>query len=430
MNIPESDLPRLVIVGGGFAGINIIHHLDNAPYQVVLLDKHNYHTFQPLLYQVATAGLEPDSIAYPFRKMFKIKGEFYFRMTEVTEVIPEENLIKSSIGELCYDILVIATGSTTNFFGNQAFEKLSMGMKNVPEALNIRSLLLQNFEKAILTSDLAERESLMNVVIVGAGPTGVELAGAIAELRKHVLPKDYPDLDFRRMNINLVEGLDRVLPPMSAHASKKAEVYLKRLGVKIFLNTMVKDYDGRTITTDQKSMLTQNFFWAAGVNGAPVKGVKAESLVKGQRILVDIYNKVAGYENIYAIGDVACMQTKELPKGHPMLAQVAIQQGTNLAYNLKAMLRKRKLRPFKYRDYGSLATIGRRLAVADLGKIKLHGTTAWFIWIFVHLMGLVGFRNKVVVFFNWAYNFFNYNRDIRLIIRPYNRKKETVEADY
>lgn len=426
MNIPETNLKRIIVIGGGFGGLQLIRNIPPNSYQIVLFDKHNYHTFQPLLYQVATAGLEPDSVAYPLRKIFKNRPEFYFRLAEVKSIQPENKCVVTDIGQLEYDYLVLATGSTTNFFGNPAFEQLSMGMKNVPEALNIRSLLLQNFEKALLTNDLQERESLMNIVIVGAGPTGVELAGALAELRRHVLPKDYPDLDFRRMNINLVEAADQVLPPMSQEASGKARKYLEKLGVKIWLNTMVKDYDGKTITTNQKPMITQTFIWTAGVQGAPPKGLTAEQLSKGKRITVDEYHRVAGLENVYALGDVAAMTSDDNPKGHPMLAQVAIQSGKNLARNFRRMDKGKEPKPFKYNDKGTLATIGRNLAVADLPNWKTQGTIAWFVWMAVHLMALVGFRNKVVVFFNWTYNFFNYNRDIRLIIRPFSRESKSV----
>lgn len=421
MNIPDTSLPRVVVIGGGFAGLQFITHLPQKSFQAVLIDKHNYHTFQPLLYQVATAGLEPDSIAYPLRKIFMKRSEFYFRMSEVTSIDNKNRLIHSNIGDLSYDYLIVATGSTTNFFGNATFESLSMGMKNVPEALNIRSLLLQNFEKALLTSDLKERESLMNVVIVGAGPTGVELAGAIAELRRHVLPKDYPDLDFRRMNIHLVEAADHVLGAMSDQASKKAHHYLENLGVQIWLNTMVKDYDGKTIITSNKPMSTQTFIWAAGVQGSPTAGFNADQVTKQRRILVNEFHQVKGTERVYAIGDVACMESEEFPKGHPMLAQAAIQSGRNLARNIVREKRGKAPKAFQYKDLGTMATIGRSLAVADLPAWKTQGTFAWFVWMFVHLMSLVGFRNRVVVFFNWTYNFFNYNRDIRLIIRPFSR---------
>jgi NADH dehydrogenase len=421
MNIPHSNLPRVVIVGGGFGGLQLAKRLNTNEFQVVLIDKHNYHTFQPLLYQVATAGLEPDSIAYPLRKIFKDKHNFYFRMTEVLEIKAKKKSVATSIGELNYDHLVLATGTVTNFFGNDAIASKAMSMKSVPEALDIRSLLLQNFEAALLTDDLKERESLMNVVIVGAGPTGVELAGAIAELKAHVLPADYPDLDFRRMSIHLVEGMDRVLPPMSKKSSAKAEKYLAELGVHVWLKTMVQSYDGKTITTNGKPMLTRTLIWAAGVECKPPIGLAAAEMQKGKRLVVDRYNKVTGLEDIYAIGDLAYMETPKFPLGHPQVAQPAIQQGKLLASNLLKMKKGDKPTPFEYNDLGSMATIGRTRAVADLPQFKTQGAFAWLIWMFVHLMALVGFRNKVVVFFNWTYNFFNYNRDIRLIIRPFRK---------
>ncbi len=430
MNIPLSNLPRVVIVGGGFGGLQLARKIDSSQYQVVLLDKHNYHTFQPLLYQVATAGLEPDSIAYPLRKIFKQKANFYFRMSEVLEVHPEEKKVDTSIGTFTYDFLVLATGTVTNFFGNKNMERLAMGMKTVPEALNIRSLLLQNFEAALLTDDLSERESLMNVVIVGAGPTGVELAGAIAELKAHVLPMDYPDLDFRRMHIHLVEGSSRVLPPMSEESSEKAAKYLEKLGVQVWLDTRVEDYDGRTISTNKQPMLTQTLIWAAGVTCNPPGGIPADVIERGNRIRVDRFSRVDGFEGLYAIGDLAYMETPKYPKGQPQVAQPAIQQGAHLAKNLKLLALRKEMKPFEYKDPGSMATVGRSRAVCELPGYKTQGAFAWFIWLIVHLMALVGWRNRVVVFFNWAYNFFNYNRDIRLIIRPYNRiQRELDEED-
>jgi len=422
MNIPDTSIPRVVIVGGGFGGLQLAKQLPQKKFQVVLIDKHNYHTFQPLLYQVATAGLEPDSIAYPLRKIFKSRPDFYFRMAEVLEVDSENKWIVTSLGHLEYDFLVLATGTVTNFFGNDDISKKAMSMKTVPEALDIRSLLLENFESALLTDDLKERESLMNVVVVGAGPTGVELAGAIAELRAHVLPTDYPDLDFRRMSIHLVEGRDRVLPPMSEEASAKAQKYLEDLDVNVWLNTMVKDYDGKEITTSSKPMLTQTLIWAAGVECMPPKGISGDEMVRGNRIKVDRFNRVNGADGLFAIGDLAYMETDKFPNGHPQVAQPAIQQGKHLAKNLERMRTGKEMVPFEYTDLGSMATVGRTRAVADLPKWKTQGAFAWLIWMFVHLMALVGFRNRVVVFFNWTYNFFNYNRDIRLIIRPFKNK--------
>jgi len=417
MNIPDTNLPRVVIVGGGFGGLQLAKHLNPRLFQVVLIDKENYHTFQPLLYQVATAGLEPDSIAYPLRKIFQKRPNFYFRMTEVEKVDPDEKFIFSSIGKLPYDHLVLATGTVTNFFGNDKLEKIAMGMKSVPEALNIRSLILQNFEAALLTDNFKEREALMNIVIVGAGPTGVELSGALAELRNHVLPKDYPDLDFRRMSINLVEGADQVLPVMSDSSSKKAQKYLDKLGVQVWLNTMVKNYDGFEIDTGGKPMFTKTLIWAAGVQCEEMNGISSEHLARGNRIKVDRFNRVEGYDSLYAVGDLAYMETPLFPKSMPQVAQPAIQQGKALAKNLTRMVKGKEMKEFEYNDPGTMATIGRTRAVVEIGKFKSQGAFAWLIWMFVHLMALVGFRNRVVVFFNWTYNFFNYNRDIRLIIR-------------
>ena len=417
MNIPDTNLPRVVIVGGGFGGLQLAKHLNPRLFQVVLIDKENYHTFQPLLYQVATAGLEPDSIAYPLRKIFQKRPNFYFRMTEVEKVDPDEKFIFSSIGKLPYDHLVLATGTVTNFFGNDKLEKIAMGMKSVPEALNIRSLILQNFEAALLTDNFKEREALMNIVIVGAGPTGVELSGALAELRNHVLPKDYPDLDFRRMSINLVEGADQVLPVMSDSSSKKAQKYLDKLGVQVWLNTMVKNYDGFEIDTGGKPMFTKTLIWAAGVQCEEMNGISSDHLARGNRIKVDRFNRVEGYDSLYAVGDLAYMETPLFPKSMPQVAQPAIQQGKALAKNLTRMVKGKEMKEFEYNDPGTMATIGRTRAVVEIGKFKSQGAFAWLIWMFVHLMALVGFRNRVVVFFNWTYNFFNYNRDIRLIIR-------------
>ena len=432
MNIPISEYPRVVIVGGGFAGISLAKHLVKEKLQVVLMDRHNYHTFQPLLYQVSTSGLEPDSIAYPLRKITRHSTEGYFRLAEVERIIPEENKINTSIGELAYDYLVIATGSRTNFFGNKSIEKNAMWMKTIPQALNIRSLILENLEQAVITEDPEKRKMLLNFVIAGAGPTGVELCGAIAEVRNHIVPKDFRDLDPAEMEIHLVEGLDRVLPPMSDKASAKAEEFLKELGVQIHLNTMVEEYDGLKVTTNQEDLTfyTSTFIWAAGVSGAPVEGLNASSIVeRADRYEVNVFNQVRGYENIFAIGDIAVMRSEDYPKGHPMVAQPAIQQGRHLAKNLKRILNKEKMLPFDYNDKGTMATVGRNKAVVDLGKLKFGGFFAWFIWMFIHLYFLVGFRNRLITFFNWVYNYVNFDKAARLIIRPFKSNKENLEVN-
>ena len=423
MNIPESQLPRIVIVGGGFAGINLAKTLANKNIQVVLIDKHNYHTFQPLLYQVSSSGLEPDSIAYPLRKIIKKHRTSFFRLAEVKQILPDSNEIETSIGKVSYDYLVIATGTRTNFFGNKTIESHSMPMKTVPQALNIRSLILQNFEKAAIANSKEEREAFLNFVIVGGGPTGVELAGAIAELKNHILPRDYHDLNPGDMNIHLLEGNDRVLPPMSEHASKKAEQFLKALGVKVHCNTYVQDYDGLHVKTNSDlEMQSQTLIWAAGVTGAPVKGLKADALIdRANRYRVNEFSQVEGYQNIFAVGDIAYMPTSQYPEGHPQVAQPAIQQGKLLGRNLLNLIKGKPMKAFRYHDKGSMATIGRNKAVVDLARYKFGGFFAWFVWMFVHLMALVGFRNRVVVLFNWTYNYINFDKAARLIIRPFKK---------
>ena len=408
MNIPQSSFPRVVIIGGGFAGLAAAKGLEKQELQVVLVDKHNYHTFQPLLYQVATGGLEPDSIAFPLRKRFNDVDNFYFRLAEVVQIHPDKNLIETSIGNLDYDDLIIATGSTTNFFGNENIQKNTMEMKSVPQSLNIRSLILENFEEALLTDNIEQRNALMNFVIVGGGPTGVELAGALAEMKKGILPKDYPDLDIRQMQINLIQSSGEILKGMSAQASEKAEDFLIKLGVNVWKNLRVLDYDGKVVTTNGiDHFRAETVIWAAGVKG-------------------DEFNQIEGYSNIYAIGDVACMKSEKNPYGHPMMAQPAIQQGKLVAKNILAKLFHKKTEAFVYNDKGSMATIGRNKAVVDLENWKFQGVFAWFVWMFVHLFSLIGFRNRAIVFLNWVYNYIRFDRETRLIIRPYKKKKKLL----
>lgn len=427
MNIPNSNLPRVIIIGGGFAGISLAKKLKNKPVQVVLLDKHNYHTFQPLLYQVATGGLEAGSIAYPIRKVIHEHKDFYFRLCHVNEIDTENNKIIADIGELTFDYLVIATGTKTNYFGNTEIERNSIAMKTIPQSLNIRSLILENFEQALLTDDVVERNSLINFVLVGGGPTGVELAGALAEMKNAILQKDYPDLDVSKMQINLVQSGDRILNTMSEKSSEAAEKYLNKLGVNVLKNVRVTSYDGRTISTNTNLVLeTATLIWTAGVQGAMVEGLPASSLMeKVERIKVNEFNQVLGFENIFALGDIALMTTEEYPQGHPQVAQPAIQQGKLLAENLSKLLKNEKLKPFEYNDKGSMATIGRNKAVVDLPKYHFHGVFAWFVWMFVHLFSLIGFKNKAVVFLSWVYNYIRFDREGRLIIRPYKKKSFT-----
>ena len=428
MNIPTSKNPRVVIIGGGFAGIALTKKLRNKNFQVVLLDKHNYHTFQPLLYQVATGGLEAGSIAYPIRKVIQEYKDFYFRLTSVKEIDTTNQKVISEIGDLNYDYLVIATGSKTNYFGNKDIERYSMSMKTIPQSLNIRSLILENFEQAVLIKDVTERNLLINFVLVGGGPTGVELAGALAEMKKAILQKDYPDLDIDKMQINLIQSDDRILGTMSEKSSAEAEKFLIDLGVTIWKNVRVTNYDGRTITTNSDlTFETATVIWTAGVQGAKIVGLNAKSLVDGvERFRVNQYNQVAGYDNIFAIGDIASMENVYYPQGHPMMAQPALQQGKLLGENLVKMLNKQPMTPFEYNDKGVMATIGRNLAVVDLPNYHFSGVFAWFVWMFVHLFSLIGFKNKAVVFLNWVYNYIWFDREGRLIIRPYKKKSFTT----
>ncbi len=425
MNLPDIGKRRIVIIGAGFGGISLAKKLKNLDVQVVVIDKHNYHTFQPLLYQVSTSGLEPDSIAYPIRKILYRLNNFYFRLATVQKINVEAKEVVTDIGSLTFDYLVIATGTKTNFFGNTSVQEHAMPMKSVPQALNIRSLMLQNFEKADDAVSLEERKMLMNFCIVGGGPTGVELSGAFAELKKNVFPKDYKHLNVDNMEIHLFEGADRILPPMSEKASEKATQFLEELGVNIHLKTIVKNYDGEKMTLENgEVMKTKNFIWTAGVTGALLEGFSKETLIDGvNRYKVNAFNQIEGYDHIFAIGDIASMSSDEYPTGHPQVAQPAIQQGQHLAKNFERLLAGKTMESFTYFDKGSMATVGRNKAVVDLHKLRFGGFLAWFIWMFVHLMALVGFRNKVIVFFNWAYNYINYDKAARLIVRPYPNKK-------
>ena len=427
--IPSSEFPRVVIVGGGFGGIELAKRLKKKEVQVLMLDRHNYHTFQPLLYQVATGGLEADSIAFPLRKIFKKQKNFIFRVTEVTKVIPEQNTLETSIGNIHYDYLVIATGSDTNFFGQKEIEHYSMPMKTIPEALNLRSMILQNLEEALIETDPVKKDSLLNFVVVGGGPTGVELSGALAELKAHVLPHDYPELDISKVDIYLVEGSPKVLGVMSEQASKKSKEFLEEMGVTVLTDVRVEGYDGKVIKlSNNQSINTQNVLWSAGVKGALVDGLPKEVIARGNRILADEYNRVIGFNNIFAIGDVAAVITNEQPNGLPGVAPVAIQQGKQLAKNIIHLIKQEKPEPFKYFDQGSMATVGRNRAVVDMGKIRFQGIFAWFVWMFVHLMSLVGFRNKLVTFVNWVWSYFSYDRGTRLIIRQFDRKSMTEDT--
>jgi NADH dehydrogenase len=424
MNIPHIDLPRIVVIGCGFAGLNLVKTIRSKDYQVVLFDKNNYHTFQPLMYQVASAGLEPDSIVYPIRKVFNRKKNFHFRMATVHQIDSDNQLVYTSIGSIDYDFLVMATGADSNFFGMENIQKYSMPMKSLVEALNLRSVILQNFEKALHTSDITERQALMSFVIVGGGATGVELAGALAELKRYILPKDYPDLDIRKMQIHLVQGGDRLLPSMSSKASDNAEKFLRKMGVNVWLKVRANDYDGHALSTNDETYYTKTLVWTAGVKGVPTPGIKA-NYTKACRVLVNEYNQIEGYSTVFSVGDVAAHISEETPYGLPMLASVAVQQGVHLGKNFNRLAKEKELLPFEYKDKGTMATVGRNLAVVDLKSLKFGGGFAWFLWMLIHLMLLVDFRSRLVVFVNWAWSYIFYDKGTRLIVRKVPDKTQT-----
>lgn len=419
--IEDLNQPRVVIVGGGFAGLELARALRDAPVQVVLMDKQNYHAFQPLLYQVATAGLATDSIVSPFRKILDGQANFYFRMAEVLAVDTEQQLLDTSIGHLRYDYLVLATGATSNFFGDAQMEKHAITLKSVADAIELRNTILTNFEQALQLGDMEQVNSLLDFVIVGGGPTGVEIAGALSELRAHVFPRDYRELDFKQMDIHLVQSGPVLLKGMSAKASQKALEYLQRFGVQVWLDRRVKSYDGYTVTLNTgEQLITRTLIWAAGVTGSPIQGLHPDCLLPGNRYEVNEVNQVAGYDNIFAIGDIAAMRSEAYPEGHPMVAQPALQQGRLLGQNLSRRLAGQPLQPFRYDDKGSMATIGRNHAVADLNlfgrELRLGGILAWLAWGVVHVISLVSFRNRVIVLINWAWSYISYDKGLRYII--------------
>ncbi|WMJ73911.1 NAD(P)/FAD-dependent oxidoreductase [Cytophagaceae bacterium ABcell3] len=419
IHIPESNLKRVVIIGAGFGGLKLARRLASKDYQVVLLDKNNYHQFQPLFYQVATAGLEPSAISFPLRKAFQSHPNVHIRITEVKSIDPEKNEVQTALGELRYDYLVLSMGADTNYYGMKSIMEKSMPMKSVSEALALRNHLLQNLEDALSVSDDIERQRLMNIVVVGGGPTGVEVAGTLAEMKKTVLPKDFPDLDFTSMKIYLVEAAGKVLNPMSPKASEKAEEYLTKLGVTVRTNIGVKDYDGKTVFLgDGYTIESRTLIWAAGVKANVIPGIPASVINRGGRISVDRYNRVEGFDNIFALGDQALMVEEKFPNGHPQVAQPALQQADCLAKNLIRELKGKPWKEFSYNDLGSMATVGRNLAVVDLPFIKFQGFFAWLVWMFVHLMSIVGVKNRLLIFINWCWNYITYDQSLRLIIKP------------
>lgn len=404
---------KIIVIGGGFAGIEFIKKIDETLFDVLLIDKINHHQFQPLFYQVATSQLEPASISFPLRNIFKTKKNLQIRLAEVLSIDSANNKIKTTIGEFCYDLLVIAIGCTTNFFGNDELKSHAFTLKTTYDAINIRNHTLQTFEN-IISAEAGEKEGLMNLTIVGAGPTGVELAGAFAEIKKNILPKDYPNIDFTHFKINLIEGSKDTLNSMSLLAKRTSKIYLQKMGVNIITETFVKGYDGNFLELSNGNIIkSKTVIWAAGVIGNTIKGLPDSVQKVGNRIDVNRTNLVNGTQNIFALGDIAFMQTPKYPNGHPQVANVAINQAKNLAYNLN----KTKTNEFEYNDLGSMATIGRNKAVVDLPHFKFKGYFAWLIWMFLHLMLILSVRNKLIIFINWVWAYLTKDTSLRLILK-------------
>ena len=429
LNRSERSFPRVIIIGGGFGGVEVARRLKDKEVEVLLIDRDNFHTFQPLMYQVATGTLAADAISFPIRKMFKGQQNFRFRMAEVTAIDAAQKTIQTSVGEYDYDYLVVATGATSNFFGNKQVEQNSLPMKNIREALNIRSHVLQNLEEAVLRKNYNDRERFLNFVVVGGGPTGVELSGAIAEIQLHMLKKDYPELSKNEMKVYLVEGTGKILAALSEKSSQDAERYLRDLGVHILLNTQVTNYDGNTITfSNGESIPTKTVIWGAGVMGQFPAGIHPDSIQRGNKIQTDGQCMVQGMDHVYAIGDVAAMITEKTPRGLPGVAPAAQQQGEYVASHILKSLNNQSSEDFKYFDKGSMATVGRNRAVVDMGSFHLKGFVAWLTWMFVHLVSIFGFRNKLVTFVNWSIKFFTKNSGIRLIINKYKQPKPEKDS--
>ena len=416
---------KIIVIGGGFAGLQFAKKLNgNRTKKLVMIDKVNHHMFQPLFYQVACGRIEPSNISFPFRKIFQRSKNIQFRMTEVKQIIPSENKIITEDHVFHYDKLVIATGCKTNFFGNQKMENLAFGMKNTQEAISIRNHVLLTFEKLIIEKSRSD-DGNWNIVIVGSGPTGVELAGAFAEMKREILPRDYPRMNFDDLEIILVSSTEKPLAVMSEESQEKSEKYLKDLGVRFISNDRVTDYDGDRVYLSSGNIIpSNNVIWAAGVTGNIIEGL-TENSIKNNRYIVDRYNKIVGFDDIYAIGDIAYMETPKYPNGHPQVANVAINQGKNLAKNF---LKKSvyEWQPYEYDDKGSMATIGKHRAVVDLPKFKFQGIFAWYFWMFLHLMLILSVRNKLAIFFNWMWSYINRDSSLRLIIIP-NKKNKTEQ---
>ncbi len=425
---PETDLKRVVIIGGGFAGIKLASELSKKQFQIVLLDRYNYHQFQPLFYQVATAGLEPSAISFPFRKNFQKQKNTYFRLTEVLKILPEQKQIETTIGQISYDYLVIAAGAKTNYFGMENIQKYALPMKSVGQSLALRNRILKNFELALATEDKKGLETLMNIVVVGGGASGVEVAGALAEMKRFVLPKDYPELNFNLLNIFLVEGSSKLLGGMSEKSSRHAQQFLTAMGVNVILGRQVKDYaDNKVSLSDGTGIASHTLIWTSGITANTFEGIDAAVIGRGGRIKVDAFNRVLGQDTVFAVGDIALQAETNYPGGHPQVAPVAIQQAQHLAKNLGREQSGKAMKPFRYFNKGSMATVGRNKAVVDLGKIHFKGFFAWFVWMLIHLMSIVGVKNRVLTLINWCWNYFTYDQSLRLIIKAEENVSEAEQ---
>lgn len=415
-------VPRIVIVGCGFGGLTLAKELSKLKVEVLVVDKQNYHTFQPLLYQVATGGLEADNIAHPVRRIFRKMNNVFFRMAEVVSVNEAEKKIKTSIGELSYDYLVLAMGSTNNYFNFEPVKDQLLPLKSLTDAFNIRSQIMQNLERSLIIENPQEQEEAVNVAIIGGGPAGLELAGAIAEMKKYVLPRDFPELKLSRMHIYLFEAFPRLLSVMSEEASEHAYRYLENMGVIIKTSAQVKSYDGSLLCLENgESFKADTAIWTAGVKPVRIAGIEQEAYLSGKRLQVDAFNRLPGSDHIFAIGDLAAFSSESYPKGLPMLAPVAIQQARHLAGNFKLLLSEKTMVPFSYKDKGVMATIGRKRAVVDLPKWKFQGLFAWFVWMFIHIMSLIGFRNKLRTLIDWSGSYFNYDKPLGIIIPGFKK---------
>lgn len=422
LNIPDTNKQRIVIIGAGFAGLTLARKMAKSEMQVILIDRNNYHQFQPLFYQVAMAGLEPSSISFPLRKVFQNNKNVIIRICELQSVDSESNMITTSLGDLKYDHLVLSMGATTNFYGNKQLEENSLTLKSTEDALNLRNQILLDYETALLTPDYDERQGYIDIVIVGGGPTGVELAGALAEMRNYILPKDYTELDNSEVDIYLIQSGDHLLQGMSEKSSQKALKFLTAIGVNVQLDTRVTAVDGEFVHTDKKEKIrARKVIWAAGITCKSIDGIRTDCYSRGNRLAIDGSLKVNGYDNIYALGDIASMVYEGNEKGHPQVAQVAIQQASHLSKLLKSKTTK----PFKYKDLGSMATIGRNKAVVDLPSFSFTGFFAWVAWLFVHLASLIGVKNRVFVLMNWMWNYVTYDQSLRLIIRSKDNKTKS-----